>query len=273
MESERSLSILPTEILSQIFSFLSYRDLASVVLVSRLWNRVGEDPWLWRNFNLKIRNFEAMKIRRFRRVKNVSLIPGLVTTKEDKNSLMKILKAKSLTDLNMNHNNIKSISPKRLAIVLTKMVKVKNLELSNMQALELFTAISHKTQLKELDICSTDFQKIPIDIFTRAIYKLSRLNLKFSILTKQQIEIMFEALSEDKQGKDIDIEGTENMYKMNMSGFAPYVSGFAPYEKRINKLSRIVNKRNYQILKSLRENEKKCLRKLSRAHRSLIEKY
>jgi len=255
MDPEGALSILPSEILSHIFSFLSFRDLASVIMVSRLWNRVGEDPWLWRHFNLKMRNFEVLKVNRFSRVKKVSLNPELVTTEEDKSSLMKILKAKSFTELNLNHIDFKSINPKRLANVLTKMVKVKNLELSKLQALELFNTISHKTKLKELDISSTDFEKIPIDVFARAIYKLNRLNLKFSILTKQQIEVMFEALTENKQRSDLDIEGTENMYKMNVSGFAPYVSGFAPYEQRIKKLSRIVKRRNYLKLKSQRETE------------------
>jgi len=244
MEAKEGLFWLPREVWFKIFRFLSYKDLSNVILVSRLWNKVGEDPWLWRNIELTVLHFEILKIRRFSRVNKVILNPGLVTSKEDEKILMKLLKSSSFGEVNFNHNNIKSINPKTLARVLTRLNVVKNLELSEKQAMELFKAITQNTRLKELDICSTDFEKIPIDVFSKAIYKLNRLNLKFSILTKQQIEIMFEALTEQRRENDLDIAGTANLYKMNLSGFAPYVSGFAPFERRAKKVSRLIERKS-----------------------------
>ena len=41
------MSSLPIEVLELVFSFLTNRDLEHVVLVSRLWREVGENPMLW----------------------------------------------------------------------------------------------------------------------------------------------------------------------------------------------------------------------------------
>merc|ERR1711892_966432 len=220
METGGDLSCVPREILSKIFRFLSFIDLANAILVSKLWKEVAEDPWLWRDFPLNMKSIEMVKIRRFICVRN----------------------------LNLNHIDIKSVCPKIVTLCINKLERVKNLELSECQALQLFSVISVNTRLKEVDICSTNFESIPLRIFSQAIRKLDRLNLKFSVLTKQQIEIMFEAITEDKREKDLDIAGTANLYKINVSGFAPYVSGFAPYERRVKKLSRIrKRKRNWKF--------------------------
>ena len=51
--SENMLS-LPEEILREICSKLDYSSLNNLVLVSKGWREVGEDPWLWRNFPLAV---------------------------------------------------------------------------------------------------------------------------------------------------------------------------------------------------------------------------
>ena len=48
------LHLLPSELLLQIFQHLPYRDLNSLVLVSRRLRYLAEDPLLWRNFHFQI---------------------------------------------------------------------------------------------------------------------------------------------------------------------------------------------------------------------------
>merc|ERR1719186_604855 len=45
---------IPCEILTQIFSYLSYEDLYMVVLVCRHWRELGEEPKLWKMFVLTV---------------------------------------------------------------------------------------------------------------------------------------------------------------------------------------------------------------------------
>ena len=71
----------------------------------------------------------------------------------------------------------------------------------------------------------------------------------FSILTKEQIKIMFNSFTEDTNVNDIDIADNDNLYKMNVSGFAPYVSGFAPYERTFQKLVRMNRGKHSQKLR------------------------
>jgi len=263
METGADLSCVPTEILSKIFKFLSFIDLANAILVSKLWKEVAEDPWLWRDFPLNMKSIEMVKIRRFTCARNININVGSITSEDDAKCLFSVLeKNMYVKNLNLNHIDIKSVCPKIVTMCINKLEKVKNLELSESQALQLFSVISVNTRLKEVDICSTNFESIPLRIFSQAIRKLDRLNLKFSVLTKQQIEIMFEAITEDKREKDLDIAGTANLYKMNVSGFAPYVSGFAPYERRVKKLSRISKrKRNWKFRRPMENKHPKIKRR------------
>ena len=251
METE---SELPREILSKIFGHLSYFDLGNVLLVSRLWKDGAEDPWLWKDFTLNVNNceifIELMKNQRFSCLRKIKVSAGFVTSEEDARILFSELeKHIFIKELNLCHNDIKSVCPRTLAKCLNKLEKVKNVELADLQILELFNLISNGTNLKEVEIFSTNFESIPEDIFSLAINNLNRLNLKFSILTKEQIEIMFKTITEDTSVKDIDIAGNDNLYKMNVSGFAPYVSGFAPYERTVQKLVRMTKGKYPQKLR------------------------
>ena len=45
------LHLLPSEVLLKIFQHLPYRDLNNLVLVSRRFRYLAEDPLLWRNYH------------------------------------------------------------------------------------------------------------------------------------------------------------------------------------------------------------------------------
>ena len=48
------LHLLPSELLLKIFQYLPYRDLNSLVLVSRRFRHLAGDPLLWRNFHFQL---------------------------------------------------------------------------------------------------------------------------------------------------------------------------------------------------------------------------
>ena len=81
------VSRLPDELWLKIFSWLPVGDLCSVVLVSRQWRILGEDPALWKKYMLEI-NYgtkllpETLRFRRFARLENL-LIRGFDLYNED----------------------------------------------------------------------------------------------------------------------------------------------------------------------------------------------
>ena len=48
------LHLLPSELILKIFQYLPYRDLNSLVLVSRRFRHLAGDPLLWRNFHFQL---------------------------------------------------------------------------------------------------------------------------------------------------------------------------------------------------------------------------
>ena len=72
------MDLLPSEVLLKIFRNLSYKDLNSVLLVSRRFKYLAEDPLLWRNFHLQITSKLCNQLDdcllKIRRLANVSHI-------------------------------------------------------------------------------------------------------------------------------------------------------------------------------------------------------
>jgi hypothetical protein len=52
MDDDSKLMSLPLEILNKIRSYLNYRSMCSLLLVSRWWKEVWENPLLWSGFDL-----------------------------------------------------------------------------------------------------------------------------------------------------------------------------------------------------------------------------
>ena len=98
-----------------------------------------------------------------------------------------------------------SVSPSILTKCLNNVEKVTKIKLSESQAFELFSSMTHKTKLKHLQINDTNFENVPEDIFALATKKLDMLNLTFSNLTNGQVMTMFEAIAEDIKVNDAAI--------------------------------------------------------------------
>ena len=218
MDKEIDFSCLPREMMSKIFGYLSYCDFTSVLVVSRLWKDVGEDPLLWKDFPLIVNSSERfsdmVKMQRFARVRTIKISAGSVTTKEEAEEFLSIIaNHRSIKELNLCYNDVKSVCPSMLATCFNSLQKVRDVELSDSQVLELFKTMRVKTDLKELEISSANFENVPEEVFSQAINKLERLNLKFSTLTPQQVETMFKAIADDTKVNNIAIVGTENIHE------------------------------------------------------------
>lgn len=81
------LDNIPEEILCKILSWLPVRDLCSAILVCKHWRTIGEDPVLWKKYNLEV-NYgtkllpETLKFKRFSKLENL-LIRGFDPYNED----------------------------------------------------------------------------------------------------------------------------------------------------------------------------------------------
>ena len=65
------IHILPEEIMTMIFEYLSYKQLKDVVCVCKRWQMIGESPTLWSQFPLtvtKANQFEMPNILKYRRL-------------------------------------------------------------------------------------------------------------------------------------------------------------------------------------------------------------
>ena len=73
---------LPLEILNEIRSYLNYSSMCSLVLVSKGWKEVWENPYLWSEFTFEHYHFRPknkkdlesiLKTRRFSELKSVRI--------------------------------------------------------------------------------------------------------------------------------------------------------------------------------------------------------
>ena len=65
------INILPKEIMSMIFEYLSYKQMMQVVCVCKRWRMIGESHTLWSQFPLTVTNgnqFEMPNILKYRRL-------------------------------------------------------------------------------------------------------------------------------------------------------------------------------------------------------------
>ena len=94
------LHLLPSEVLLKIFQHLPYKDLNSLVLVSRRFRYLAEDPLLWRNFHFQLHSKlceEAAQldcVLTVRRLANIShiLVWGCGMTQDNVHSVINALR-------------------------------------------------------------------------------------------------------------------------------------------------------------------------------------
>ena len=86
-EKQCYIDNIPEELLFKIFNWLPVKDLCNAILVSKYWRKIGEDPVLWKNYQLEI-NYgtrllpETMKFKRFSKLESL-LVRGFDPYNED----------------------------------------------------------------------------------------------------------------------------------------------------------------------------------------------
>merc|ERR1711963_32722 len=61
---DKTVQLLPPEILLDIFNLLSFSDLSNIILVCRRWKEAGSDPSLWRSFPVRLRSESLESVRK-----------------------------------------------------------------------------------------------------------------------------------------------------------------------------------------------------------------
>ena len=99
---------LPKDVLLFIFSYLPYSQMKEVLKVSRKFRKIGEDPWLWRRFKMKIDK------------KNIRYLPKLLSLRRF-DSLEEI----KLQDCKMKNSHVKALMKSKVKIILARKEHLK----------------------------------------------------------------------------------------------------------------------------------------------------
>jgi len=125
------LHLLPSELLLQIFQHLPYRDLNSLVLVSRRLRYLAEDPLLWRNFHFQISSKLCQEAAQLdscvltvRRLANIShtLVWGYGMSEENViNVINSLRKKKSVSHIRFTNINLSQIDQEVLSSFIVRL--------------------------------------------------------------------------------------------------------------------------------------------------------
>ena len=196
--------ILPEEILYQVFSMLSPKDLKSAVLVCKWWAEVGQSPGLWcwvsplvENSNLDTVVTKILPSRRLQSIKGLRL---KVVSEE---LFQALARHPTVKDLNIDHADLSPITSVSLVEIISKLTTAKLCSsfLSQRQASELFSALEHGLHLKRLVLWDVDLSSVSPDLFGRAVTQLEEVDLRSTELTPEQGEAIFANLGEEETKK------------------------------------------------------------------------
>ncbi|PWW71724.1 hypothetical protein C7212DRAFT_348796 [Tuber magnatum] len=164
-----SFSKLPTEIISNIFSYLSYNDLSSCLSICREWYFIGNDPLLWNELDLS-------------NLRNTSLPHFLVPRTLHRH----LTTCRSLTidapiSLGVHHIltllKCASQSPNLCSLTLTSIPNIR----SQTKALERFFLSVNSRNLQHVDLSKTSISTSVIQALLQTSRKtLKSLDLEFS---------------------------------------------------------------------------------------------
>ena len=206
----KDLSKFPSELLQLIFSYLSFADLKSVVMVCKRWQDVGDASKLWREMKVVIREgvchcpqslSAALNVVKRRRICSIKAI-GLSSDKVEQiaRGMKGYTKVEEL-DLGgeslrrIGHCSIESVEPKLFQSAFPNLLKI-NLSNTNPTAellAYIFSSLTHDSKLIALDLERVDLTKVAPNEFAR-VARLVQLNLNNATLKPEQIRAMWEAI-------------------------------------------------------------------------------
>ncbi|RPB03636.1 hypothetical protein L873DRAFT_1786656 [Choiromyces venosus 120613-1] len=164
-----SFSKLPTEIISNIFSYLSYNDLSSCLSICREWYYIGNDPLLWHDLDLS--NLRSTSLPHF-------LVPR---TLHKHLTTCRSLTIDAPISIGVQHILIllkcASQSPNLRSLSLTSIPNIR----SQTKTLEQFFLSTKSQNLQHVDLSKTSISTSVIQALLQTSRKtLKSLNLEFS---------------------------------------------------------------------------------------------
>ena len=129
----------------------------------------------------------------------------------------------NVEELDISYNNLSYIAPDLLSTALNKVEKINlfHTELTEAQLESLLTRMSKGTAVKNLDIEShTTLQDIQPQLLASVVNNLESVNLGFTSLGQQHIEILFQLMKTKTNLKSLNIRGERNVCSIDPSLFA-----------------------------------------------------
>ena len=227
-----TINLLPREIMSEIFQYLDFHDLKSVILVCQYWRELGEDPFLWRKFCLdpaKVfqENFayqaqfqcnsdeltKLMNIPRLAMMEHLEINPKSV--KKLKEEIFVSILNSNLSSINIGYKTqLSNISPKTMSNVLNIMKSVTlKAKLTNKQ-LEEFFEQSEDSQLETLELCYNNFSKVSSPKLPQLLAKLTHLSLFSVQISAAPAEVMFQQISKNNSMESLSFKNVD-LYQVN----------------------------------------------------------
>ena len=192
--------ILPEEILYQVFSMLSPKDLKSAVLVCKWWAEVGQSPGLWSWVKLVVENSNVDKVLKeillSRRLMSMKKLELRVVSEELCEALAR---HPGVKDLDIAGADLTSVTNATLVEIISKLeiAKLCSSLLTKDQVLELFRAIERGLHLKRLVLWDVDLSSLDPHLFGRSVTQLEELDLRSTELTPEQGEAIFASLEKE----------------------------------------------------------------------------
>ena len=193
-------SLLPPEMLHQVFWQLPPRELKNVVLVCRLWREVGEEPVLWAGVIPRVtrENMSTMPERlgskRMRAVRELRVKLGVEVSEE---VLEAVARHRRLRVVEMGCAKLSSVDPSLLASAVSRLEEVgmDRTELTVLQVEAIMTAIHGRDcPVKKLDISYNNLSTVDPRLLANTVKSLEEVGMVMAKLTFQQVEEIMSAI-------------------------------------------------------------------------------
>jgi len=184
-----SISVLPAEILSMIFSMMSNKDLAKVIMVCKRWREVGEVLWTWDMIDLNRGDLEMLGIKRLEHVEEISLDRDDWKNDELETVFKTVKSLRKLYYLDMGGNSLTSIETGLLVDMVTSVefVNMSECEFTKQQLDTLLETMDETQQLKMLNLVGVNMSKVEPDILAGGLNRLEWANLTRTQLSAAQV--------------------------------------------------------------------------------------
>ena len=212
MEERCSLGDLPPETILRILENLNHRDLNNVARVSKRMYCLGTDPFLWKDFNLKVK---------FKKIESHRVLFIAQTLAK----VIKIERLRFLNRIDLCDNDLSSLNSE----VLSKIVNIVEdcdigyTDLTSEQVNDIFKVMHSTTRLRKLNIRGNSLKDVPPSIIATTLNDLENVNIMSTSLKKAQVNEFFDTMSLHTNLVKLNIGGN-NLISVHATSFGKAVS-------------------------------------------------